>query len=281
MKILNAKQQLKELELDPRIADMWTLGDRCFKKNPETGKYDLLKDRENERTHLKFTLNKKHLTLELMVIDGQIVCSISTTKSFTQDLVNGLVDRLLINGFDTWEGHKDSDRNPRFSVGEGDPLTILFAMKDFIESDNELEDSNTSVKSFAFNTLDEYLEFAVETYRLFVGKATRMLGREFFDNDKIRSWITQNSYNKNTGLIWFEHLVPIIYISTTLESMMINGASNEECIVWLKKNLIGRYITNSQAKWLDTTAGLKTTMPEGQEDNPNARYELLLKEGIE
>ena len=279
MRIGTPKQKLRELEQDKRIQGA-SLGDRCFGKDPITGER-VIKDSENERTHLTFTLNKKHLTLELMVIDGQIVCSISTTKSFTQDLVNGLVDRLSMNGFDTWEGHKDSDRNPRFSVGEGDPLTILFAMKTFIESDNELENSNTSVKTFEFDTKEEFLEFAVKTFRLFVGKATRMLGREFFDNDKIRSWITQNSYNKNTGLIWFEHLVPIIYISTTLESMMINGASNEECIVWLKRNLIGRYITNTQAKWLDYVAGYKTTMPEGQEDNPNARFELIIKEGVE
>ena len=279
MRIGTPKQQLKELEQDKRIQGA-SLGDRCFGKDAITGER-VMKDSENERTHLTFTLSKKHLALELMVIDSKLVCSISTTTSFTQDLVNNLVDKLLMNGFDTWGNHKDSDRNPRFDVNEEDPLTTLFAMKHAIESDEELENSITSARTFEASE-EEYYPKAFNMLKTAVKDGmTRCLGRELFDNDKIRSWITENTYNKFSGLIWFEHLVPIDYIFTTLINMINDGVSDEECIAWLKRNLIGRYITNTQAKWLDYIAGYKTTMPEGQEDNPNARFDLVIKEGIE
>ena len=65
MRIGTPKQKLRELEQDKRIQGA-SLGDRCFGKDPITGER-VIKDSENERTHLTFTLNKKHLALELMV----------------------------------------------------------------------------------------------------------------------------------------------------------------------------------------------------------------------
>lgn len=225
-------------------------------------------------TRAIITTPKSGVTLEIITdtIFRKTYIGLANKKEVSQENFDRLLEEINELGF-AQAPEKIKNKNVRFNYNnmEEDLADIL----EVILGADYLDDTNTGWKEFN-TTKENFFKTIIKVIRTIVEAGITIgLNRDLLDNYTIRKWISLNVRDDKKGFTYFEHLVPIDFIFFTLTNMIKNGAVDSELELYLQNNLIGMYIKPEHANYLDVELGFRTTMPEGQEDNPLARKILL------
>lgn len=136
--------------------------------------------------------------------------------------------------------------------------TDFQSLEHWLDLAKQLEEINTIVRR-GINEDAIFLRISRIWRKMFEEGMTAGMDRFYFD--KIDHLVALNDPLPNNS--YREHLVPLTLIANEGLRMLKSGASDSEIAVMLQQNVFVYHITKQQAKHLDITLGLRTTMPEG------------------
>ena len=182
--------------------------------------------------------------------------------------------------------HRDLDTIKNYMIEKGFKLGNTLSIdkicatadftniNDWLELAVALEDVEGITDKKDLESYDMALEHIVVVARSAAKRGVKkLLKREVFDELDLYAAINE-ALEKSS---YREHAVPITMIIDRIFTMIKDGATDAEIIEMIKKNLIVVHIKEKEAKYLDITLGLRTTMPKGWKfgDDPLARIKLL------